>query len=316
MRIVIALGGNALLHRGERPDAAPQLDQVAKVAAPTRRARPRARGRHRARQRPTGRPAGAGERSRRVVDPALPAGRPRGRDPGTHRLLAPAGDRPHPDRAGRDPRDPDRGGRRRPGLREPHQVRRVGVRRASRPRPSPTEHDWTFARDGDGWRRVVASPAPVRIVETATAELLLRNGVTVVLAGGGGVPVIEGSRGLEGIEAVVDKDLVAALVAEELRRRPVRRTDRRAGGDGGLRHTATAAAARRHSRRAGASTRSRRARWDRRSKRSASSSPPPATGLPSAPSTRSPQSSPVRPVPRSNRTAGPNEGVTGEATNL
>jgi carbamate kinase len=56
----------------------------------------------------------------------------------------------------------------------------------------------------------------VRVVETPTAELLLRNGVTVVLAGGGGVPVIEGSQGLRGIEAVVDKDLVTALVAEEL----------------------------------------------------------------------------------------------------
>ena len=79
-----------------------------------------------------------------------------------------------------------------------------------------TEHDWTFARDGEAWRRVVASPAPVRVVETAIAELLLRNGVLVVLAGGGGVPVVEGSLGLEGIEAVVDKDLVAALVADEL----------------------------------------------------------------------------------------------------
>ena len=78
------------------------------------------------------------------------------------------------------------------------------------------EHGWTFARDGDGWRRVVASPAPVRVVETETADLLLRRGVTVVLAGGGGVPVVEACPGLQGIEAVVDKDLVAALVAEEL----------------------------------------------------------------------------------------------------
>ena len=84
---------------------------------------------------------------------------------------------------------------------------------AKTPRPSTTGPS---ARDGDGWRRVVASPAPVRVVETPIAELLLRNGVMVVLAGGGGVPVIEGSLGLEGIEAVVDKDLVSALVAEEL----------------------------------------------------------------------------------------------------
>ena len=78
------------------------------------------------------------------------------------------------------------------------------------------EHEWTFAQDGDSWRRVVASPVPQRIVETETADLLLRHGTTVVLAGGGGVPVVVGEHGLEGVEAVVDKDLVAALVAEQL----------------------------------------------------------------------------------------------------
>ena len=78
------------------------------------------------------------------------------------------------------------------------------------------KHGWTFARDGERWRRVVPSPRPVRVVETGTAALLLSHGVTVVLAGGGGIPVIEGDRGLEGVEAVVDKDLVAALVAREL----------------------------------------------------------------------------------------------------
>jgi carbamate kinase len=78
------------------------------------------------------------------------------------------------------------------------------------------EHDWNFAQDGPGWRRVVASPLPQRIVETATAHLLLRSGVTVVLAGGGGVPVTESSQGLRGVEAVVDKDLAAAHVAADL----------------------------------------------------------------------------------------------------
>lgn len=78
------------------------------------------------------------------------------------------------------------------------------------------EHDWKFARDGDRWRRVVASPLPQRVVESETADLLLRHGVTVVLAGGGGIPVIEGVDGLESIEAVVDKDMVAAHVAQDL----------------------------------------------------------------------------------------------------
>lgn len=77
-------------------------------------------------------------------------------------------------------------------------------------------HGWTVRRDGAGWRRVVASPLPLRIVEIDTARALLASGTTVVLAGGGGVPVVEGPSGLTGVEAVVDKDFVAALVAAEL----------------------------------------------------------------------------------------------------
>ncbi|MEO5666371.1 MAG: carbamate kinase [Nocardioides sp.] len=75
---------------------------------------------------------------------------------------------------------------------------------------------WTVRADGAGWRRVVASPLPRRIVELETARTLLDVGTTVVLAGGGGVPVVEGPHGLAGVEAVVDKDHVAALIAAEL----------------------------------------------------------------------------------------------------
>lgn len=75
---------------------------------------------------------------------------------------------------------------------------------------------WTVRRDGDAWRRVVASPLPRRIVEIETARTLLEHGTTVVLAGGGGVPVVDGPRGLTGVDAVVDKDFVAALVATRL----------------------------------------------------------------------------------------------------
>jgi carbamate kinase len=77
-------------------------------------------------------------------------------------------------------------------------------------------NNWTVKRDGDGWRRVVASPVPQRIVEIETAKILLRNHTTVVLAGGGGVPVTEGPHGLEGVDAVVDKDYTAALIAQSL----------------------------------------------------------------------------------------------------
>lgn len=75
---------------------------------------------------------------------------------------------------------------------------------------------WTVRADGAGWRRVVASPLPLRIIELETARSLLEGGTTVVLAGGGGVPVVDGPHGLAGVEAVVDKDYVAALVAAEL----------------------------------------------------------------------------------------------------
>lgn len=78
------------------------------------------------------------------------------------------------------------------------------------------EHGWTVRADGAGWRRVVASPLPVRVAEIETARILLQHGTTVVLAGGGGVPVVEGADGLHGVDAVVDKDHVAALVATHL----------------------------------------------------------------------------------------------------
>jgi carbamate kinase len=76
---------------------------------------------------------------------------------------------------------------------------------------------WSLRQDGTEWRRVVPSPAPQRVLELDAAELLLNNGVTVILAGGGGVPVVEGPTGLAGVEAVVDKDATAALIAIELR---------------------------------------------------------------------------------------------------
>lgn len=76
---------------------------------------------------------------------------------------------------------------------------------------------WPMIRDGAGWRRAVASPAPRRIREIDTIRLLLRAGVIVVCAGGGGVPVIVTAAGaLKGVEAVIDKDMAAALLAEEI----------------------------------------------------------------------------------------------------
>jgi carbamate kinase len=80
------------------------------------------------------------------------------------------------------------------------------------------EHDWAMARDGDGLRRVVPSPSPVRIVELASIVALLDTGAVVLCAGGGGIPVVAdpGGEGRRGVEAVIDKDATAALLAREL----------------------------------------------------------------------------------------------------
>lgn len=80
-----------------------------------------------------------------------------------------------------------------------------------------TERGWVVKADGAGWRRVVGSPRPQRVVETRLIRLLLESGAVVVCAGGGGVPVIRDEAGLlRGIEAVVDKDLTSAVLAEAL----------------------------------------------------------------------------------------------------
>jgi len=76
---------------------------------------------------------------------------------------------------------------------------------------------WVLKPDGGAWRRVVASPAPCRVVESPIIAALLGQGVTVICAGGGGAPVVEIDGGHRGVEAVVDKDHVAALLALELR---------------------------------------------------------------------------------------------------
>jgi carbamate kinase len=76
---------------------------------------------------------------------------------------------------------------------------------------------WTIRQDGDGWRRVVGSPQPLRVVETPLIRMLLESGAVVVCAGGGGVPVVRNEDGdLEGVEAVVDKDLTSAVLSEAL----------------------------------------------------------------------------------------------------
>ena len=79
------------------------------------------------------------------------------------------------------------------------------------------ERGWSVKADGQYYRRVVGSPAPQRVIETRLVRTLLQAGAVVVCAGGGGVPVIRNEKGkLQGVEAVIDKDLTAAVLAEHL----------------------------------------------------------------------------------------------------
>ena len=81
------------------------------------------------------------------------------------------------------------------------------------------ESGWTVKADGDKWRRVVPSPKPKRIFEIRPMRWLIEHGVVVVCAGGGGIPTMYSpgeERRLVGVEAVIDKDLATSLLAREL----------------------------------------------------------------------------------------------------
>ena len=80
------------------------------------------------------------------------------------------------------------------------------------------ERGWQIAQDGKRFRRIVASPRPKRIFELGIIELLVNRGVVVICAGGGGIPTVQREDGsLIGVEAVIDKDLASSLLARELK---------------------------------------------------------------------------------------------------
>lgn len=215
MRVVIALGGNALLPRGQKPDAAPQVDQVTHVAGPLADL---ARWHEvvlvhgngpqvgllaleSAADTSLSRPYPLGDlvaETQGLIGYWLQLALGRHLDTPVVTLVT---------QTVVDAEDP--------AFADPTKF--VGsMYDEPEAKGLADEHDWSFKRDGSGYRRVVASPAPQRVVEAGTCDEMLRRGITVVLAGGGGIPVVEGPEGLEGVEAVVDKDLAAALVAEEL----------------------------------------------------------------------------------------------------
>jgi carbamate kinase len=84
-------------------------------------------------------------------------------------------------------------------------------------RAHAAERGWAIAPDGAHWRRVVPSPPPLRLVEAASIRSLVEAGVLVVASGGGGIPVAEMPDGrFEGREAVIDKDLAAVVLARSV----------------------------------------------------------------------------------------------------
>ncbi len=78
-------------------------------------------------------------------------------------------------------------------------------------------HGWSIAADGAYWRRVVPSPAPMEILDLKVIRQLLGGGTVVICAGGGGIPVLQRPDGcLVGVEAVIDKDAASAMLAEAI----------------------------------------------------------------------------------------------------
>jgi carbamate kinase len=80
-----------------------------------------------------------------------------------------------------------------------------------------SQHGWQTVEDsGRGWRRVVPSPRPLRVLEAATIRALVASGAIPIAVGGGGIPVVETPSGLRGVEAVIEKDLATGALAAAL----------------------------------------------------------------------------------------------------
>jgi carbamate kinase len=103
-----------------------------------------------------------------------------------------------------------------PALQNPSKPIGAGYTQAEAERLK-AEKGWAIAPDGDKFRRVVPSPLPKRIFELRPIQWLLEKGVIVICAGGGGIPTMYGEDGkLQGVNAVIDKDRASALLAKEL----------------------------------------------------------------------------------------------------
>lgn len=217
MRIVIALGGNALLERGQKPDARPQQDNVDKAV---RALAPLAEEHEFVLTHGNGPQVGV-LALQSANDPKLSEPYPfdtlgamtqgmigywmlqslQNHLPGRHvasivnQTLVLAGD---------------------PAFDNPTKF--VGeVYNEEQAKQLSEERGWVMKADGKYFRRVVGSPKPQRIVETRIIRTLIEAGAVVVCAGGGGIPVVRDERGMrKGVEAVIDKDLTASVLAEAI----------------------------------------------------------------------------------------------------
>jgi carbamate kinase len=217
MRIVVALGGNALLKRGERPDAA---NQIANVALAVEALAPLAREHELVVTHGNGPQIGV-LAVESAADPRLSAPYPLdvlgAQTQGMIGYwLLQAFQNALPGRQVASMLNQTLVLAHDPALENPTKF--VGeVYEQEEALRLAAERGWAVRKDGDGWRRVVGSPKPQRVVETRMIRLLLLSGAVVVCAGGGGVPVVRDERGkLTGLEAVIDKDLTAAVLAEAL----------------------------------------------------------------------------------------------------
>ena len=217
MRIMVALGGNALLERGEKPDAEIQREHVRRAAAALA---PLARDHQLIICHGNGPQVGV-LAVESEADPNLSRPYPLDvlvaqtqgmigywlvqelQDAGVEQPAVAVLTRVVVDRDD-------------PAFTRPTKFIGSGYRRDQAERLA-AERGWSIAADGERWRRVVPSPRPLRIPELASITGLLEAGTIVVCGGGGGIPVAEdASGGLVGVEAVVDKDLTAAHLAVAL----------------------------------------------------------------------------------------------------
>jgi len=103
-----------------------------------------------------------------------------------------------------------------PAFEHPAKFVGIGYKESEAHRLAALNH-WTIAPDGERWRRIVASPDPIAIIESSTIQTLADGGAIIICAGGGGIPVSRSSDGrLSGVEAVIDKDLATAVIAQDL----------------------------------------------------------------------------------------------------